>query len=123
MAGQARLAGSATDSASNSVMNSVACPWQQPPRGTLRYGNELGLRMTDLVEPAAELACQLLGLLESALHAGDGDVPHRGQADELRVPHLFRQRLHVVRGRHGGGVLSVLELRGQPDPQPLELQL
>ena len=39
------------------------------------------------------------------------------------MAHPFRQRLHVVRGRHRGGVRAALELRGQQDAQSFQAQL
>ena len=96
---------------------------QQPPRDRLRRGNHLRLRVPDARQPAAKLAGQLLGLKKPALQVGDGNVPHRRQPHELRVPYLFRQFLHDERGPGGGGLLSALELRGYPDPEPLKPQL
>ena len=79
--------------------------------------------MTDPRQAAAKLAGQLLGIREPSLQVGESDVPHRGQADELRVPYLLRQLLHGQCRPHGGGMLALLELRGHPDPQPLKRQL
>jgi hypothetical protein len=79
--------------------------------------------MADPLEPAVKLLGQLLGMLEPALEAGQRDIPYRRQADELRMPHPFRQLIQGERGLDRGRVLSLLELGGQPDPQAFNRQL
>ena len=123
MAGQARFAGSYADSSCN-----VGRYFVRVPRST-RHGNVCAMGMIWACEwpirasrrPSSSASSLASANLPSRLAIVD--VPHRGQADELRMAHLLRQLLHGERGPHGGGVLSLLELRGHPDPQPLEPQL
>jgi hypothetical protein len=96
----------------------------QPPQWKgLRHANERGLRMADPLEPAVQFLGLLLGVLKPPLEIRQRDVPHCSQPDELRMPYLLRQLIHGQRRLHGSGMLTALELRGQPDPQTLKRQL
>jgi hypothetical protein len=79
--------------------------------------------MTDLVQALVQLRGQFRRVGEASFQVRHRDVPHRGQPDELRVPQALRQPLEFqCRGR-GGGLVAVLELRVQPDPESLQRQL
>jgi hypothetical protein len=79
--------------------------------------------MGNSLEPAVEFPGLLLSLAEPPLNTGQGDVPHRRQTNELRMPHPRRELLHGYGCLHRGGMLSLFKLRGQPDPQALKRQL